>query len=103
VGEPEVSIFPTESLSKAVTVESQISTWLLCAGVMQGPDEGNEVLCRGCFQQALGNGMTKMPDADKIPFKTSHSPSLNAEKCLSAATAYNLTIHQHTLLLFHCF
>lgn len=56
-------------ISKAVTVESQISTWLLCAGVMQGPDEGNEVLCRGCLQQALGNSMMKMPDADKKLFQ----------------------------------
>lgn len=53
-----------EVISKAVIVESQISTWLR-AGVMQGPGEGNEVLCRGCFQHALGHSMMKMPVADK--------------------------------------
>lgn len=63
-----------EVISKALTVESQISTWVR-AGLMQRQGEEMRVYA----EAVLGSSEMKMPVADKNSLKTSHSPSLSAE------------------------
>lgn len=58
-----------EVISKAVTVESQISTWLR-AGVCKGCSKRMK-----CFQRALANRMMKMPVADKKKKTLSRPPT----------------------------